>query len=112
MLSKKGLSVSTNSDSVLDGVEARLRFVAVEQRRRRHTAIDQAEHRAVLGRDVGEEVGGADAATADDVLHHDGWVAVFRLKSMSRMPASIRTDSKQSDRQISRTRDFAIFGVH
>src|SRR5262249_30508728 len=70
-----GLAHQAADPRELHGLEARLRLLAVEERRRRHAAIDQAVDGAVLGRDVVEVVGGADAAAADHVLHHDVGIA-------------------------------------
>jgi hypothetical protein len=72
-----------------DGVEARLRFVAIEQRRRRHAAVDQGEHAAVARRDIVEKVGGADAAAADHVLHHNGRAARQVLAHVARQHAGV-----------------------
>jgi hypothetical protein len=79
-------------------IQVNLRFVRVEQRRRRHAAIDQPEDRAVSRRDIVEVIGRPDAAAAEHVLHHDGRVARQILAHMTRKQPAIGVISAASRR--------------
>src|SRR5262249_4766306 len=70
-------------------IEARLRFLAVEERRRRHAAVDQTEDRAVTRRRIIDVVAGADAAAANHVLHDNSRIARQILAHVARDQAAI-----------------------